>query len=399
MRLLFATTMLPTTERSGGELVSLALINGLRQLGHHVTVTGYLRPGAPSPTNADSIVIEHRPVETAASGARAIAWLMESGLRRIPYTSAKYRSGRYGAAVEDLIAADKIDAVVIDHTQMWWLREHIPAHIPTVLMMHNAESALYASGATRAESPVLRALYRREARLLKRVEACAAAEAGVWVLSESDAASMRKHSTRASILVLPVIPEQPSKLDAEPSCDIALLATWTWQPNADALRRFVSEILPQLPSSVSVRVAGPGAEWLHGCDSRMAYLGFVDDAAAFLRSARVVAVPTRYGSGVETKMFAAIATGRPIVATSTSVRGLGSLPNTVIIADSPESFARSLNASLATATASSHEIDAWWTARRGLFLEALDSGVAGLVREFPQRPNRAQKVELIRDVA
>jgi glycosyltransferase involved in cell wall biosynthesis len=399
MRILFATTLLPAAEHSGGELVSLALINALRDLGHHVTAIGYLRPGAVALMDADSLVVEHRPVETAASGARAIGWLAESFARNIPYTSAKFRSGRYATMIADLCAARRVEAVIVDHTQMWWLREHVPAHIPAILMMHNAESELYASGAARARSAIRGALYRREARLLGDLEMQGASESGIWVLSAADAASVRERVPGASVSVLPVIPAARFERGVDAAFDVGLLATWTWQPNADALRWFVSEVLPRLPRTASVRVAGPGAEWLRGRDPRVTYVGFVDDASAFLRSAKVIAVPTQYGGGVETKMFTAIATGRPIVATSTSTRGLGNLPQSVSVVDDANAFAQAIAASLAMPDNAGDQAAAWWQKRRDEFLKALEADMRNLVPAVRRVPGRIENTELVRRVA
>jgi glycosyltransferase involved in cell wall biosynthesis len=103
------------------------------------------------------------------------------------------------------------------------------------------------------------------------------------------------------------------------------------------------------------------------------YRGFVASADAFLASAKVVAVPTRYGSGVETKVLTAIQSGAPTVATSASARGLGSLPSFVVIADHAETFARRLVAAIAAAGTNdpAAESAAWLDIRRSAFVRAL----------------------------
>jgi len=383
MRVLFATSLIPDGERSGGELVASAVIKALQQLGHRAIVAGFLRPDDQRFTDGDTIVVARRSIESADAGIRPIGWLTRSMLRGMPYTSAKFFSGRYRSIVRDLCADEQIDAVIIDHTQMFWLRDWLPKHMRVALIMHNAESDLYARGALRARSPIARLLYRREAKLLRRVETKAALRPDrLWVLSETDAATVQRHAPALRPSVLPVIPEwHIASAGGEPSFDVALLATWTWRPNADALRWFLSYVHPRLPPATSIHVAGPGAEWLRGRYPQITYRGFVDDAAAFLRAGRVIAVPTRYGSGLETKMLAAIATGLPIVATSIATRGLGNLPGSIAVADDAPTFARSIvervTASGAAPTYRSDTIQ-WSRTRRHEFLAVLRAEMSGL---------------------
>jgi hypothetical protein len=380
MNILFATTLIPTADRSGGELASLAMIEALRQLGHRTTVAGYLRPGKTAACNNTAIVIANRPIETAASGLRALLWVAESAFRHLPYTSAKFFSRRYASIVREMCARQQVDAVVVDHTQMYWLREHVPDHIPVVLVMHNAESDLYERGASLGTSTVRQFLYRREARMLREVEKQAAATVDrIWVLSAADADRIGRNESPVS--VLPLIPEWREGADrVDPTFDVALMGTWSWEPNADALRWFMSEVYPRLPQSTSVRVAGAGAEWLRGQNPHVTYCGFVQDAPAFLRAARVIAVPTRYGSGVETKMFASIGSGRPVIATSTATRGLDGLPDSVVVANEAAQFAYAITTHLgARRQQAAHEqAEAWWRGRRRAFVSVIDTDMSRL---------------------
>jgi polysaccharide biosynthesis protein PslH len=406
MHVLFATTLIPNGERSGGELVSRALIETLEQLGHRVIVAGFLRPNDQRIPEGDTIVVARRPIETADAGVHAIGWLARSVLRAMPYISAKFFSGRYRSILSDLCARERIDAVIIDHTQMFWLRDRVPKHIRVALVMHNAESDLYARSALHARSPIARFLYRREARLLRGVEANAALRADrLWVLSEADAGAVRPHAPAVRASVLPVIPElRLGSAGGELSFDVALLATWTWRPNADALRWFLSDVHPRLPRSTTIHIAGPGAEWLRGRHPGITYRGFVEDAAAFLRASRVIAVPTRYGSGLEMKMLAAIATGLPIVATSISTRGLGNLPGSVAVADDAPTFAKSIVERVSgSAAASTYQSEAteWCLTRRHEFLEVLrtEMSVLGLdAVDIPSEEGSPERMERLRGV-
>ncbi|HVY19819.1 MAG TPA: glycosyltransferase [Bauldia sp.] len=396
MRVLFATTVIPPSEASsGGDIVSLATVDALRRFGCEVIVLGYLRPGQDAPTDPDTVVGGRRTIETSGSGARAGVWMARSLISRRPYTAEKFYGRAYAQCMRRLIKEKRIDVVVVDHTQMTWLLDWLPSAVPVWLLMHNAESELYAEGARFQQSRLGRALYRRESRNLRRLETRAAARVeNIFVLSQTDADVLRAAGAGTRITVLPVMPEpgvQPRAASGEASFDVALLATWSWLPNIDALRWFLKEIHPHLPRGISVHVAGAGAEHVLGGVPGITYRGFVSDVAGFLSGAKVVAVPTRYGSGVETKMLAAIATGRPIVATPAATRGLGPLPSFVAIADDVPLFARLL----AERVAAAEEPDwtsaalSWSRARREIFLstirDALQSGNAAMAAPRRER--------------
>jgi hypothetical protein len=346
MRVLFATTVIPRHAGSGGDLVSLAMVEALRQFGCEVTVLGYLRPGDDAEADSSTVMAGQRPIETSTSHGRASIWMARSLIFGRPYTAEKFQGGRYARLMRQLVAERRFDVVCVDHTQMAWVLDWLPKEMPVWLLMHNAESELYAQSAGFQRLMPARLLYRRESRKLKMLERSAATRAEkVFVLSPADRDAIRAVAPEAHVTVLPVMPDlkgAPRPTVGEPHFDVALLATWSWLPNLHALHWFLEEVYSHLPRNLSIHVAGAGAEPLLAGIAGITYRGFVPDVASFLSGAKVVAVPTRYGSGVETKMLTTIACGCPIVATSASTRGLGPLPASVTIADDAAQFAQFL---------------------------------------------------------
>jgi glycosyltransferase involved in cell wall biosynthesis len=127
-----------------------------------------------------------------------------------------------------------------------------------------------------------------------------------------------------------------------PVCDVALIGTWNWGPNARGLEWFSAEVVPRLPSTMTVEVAGVGAEWLDGRHPNVAIRGAVHDAEAFLSRARVVAVPSLAGGGIQIKTLDAVACGMPVVATQIATRGIDDWPESVAIAAEASDFANQL---------------------------------------------------------
>ncbi len=171
MRVLFATTVIPPPHASsGGDVVSLATVEALRQLGCEVTVLGYLRPGQDAVADPDTVVAGRRPIETSASRAWAGVWMARSLIFRRPYTAEKFYGRRYALRMRRLVKEKRVDVVCIDHTQMAWLLDWLPAEVPVWLLMHNAEPELYAQGASLQRSRLGQLFYRRESRNLRRLE-------------------------------------------------------------------------------------------------------------------------------------------------------------------------------------------------------------------------------------
>ena len=383
MRVVFATTHVPCGERSGGQVVSHAIVRALRNLGCAVTVLGYDDPSTPAPPSCcETRIVASRTVETSRARIRAAGWFGRALLSGTPYTSAKCHSPNYRRRLREIVGEQQPDLVIIDHIQMAWLLPVVAKSIPTLVVLHNAESNLYAQSALHRSDAFGRLLYHRESRKLREVERQIASAADrFWLLSESDRVALEPHMKAASFRVLTVMPEWKAGPTAEGAShfDIGLIGTWSWLPNANALDWFLESVLPHLPEGTTVHVAGAGAEWLNGRYPSVVYRGFVDDAAAFLGAAGVVAIPTQLGSGVETKTLAAIRSGRPIVATQAAIRGLRDPPGNVVLAERPADFARCLVDALASGRqADAESAKAWCDRRHADFVRAVADELGGI---------------------
>jgi hypothetical protein len=110
--------------------------------------------------------------------------------------------------------------------------------------------------------------------------------------------------------------------------------------------------------------------------------------------ARVVAVPSVAGGGVQVKTLDAVACGVPVVATPVATRGLRDLPSSVAVAEEGARFAEEL---ARFAAASEHdrlreEAADWSRARREALEESVVSWIADLA-PGGDRPQRAVAVE------
>ena len=343
MKILYLTTVLPSGRRTGGEIASQCFINALKQCGHEVLVVGYQRPGDTKSTNDNEVVIEQRYIETQKSKYHPFIWMVLSLIKRLPYSAAKYYSKKYLTKVKSILQVNNYDTVIIDHAQLGWLLPLFNQKHKVIFIAHNLEHQLYEEQFKSAQKYVSKCIYKREARLIKKMEDnLAVSSQQVWTLTTHDSNYFYSHNLASKVFHLPSIRTVPPKNSAIQHCDIGIIGSWTWKANKYGLEWFFQTVYPHLPKNISIHVAGSGAGWLMERYPNVKYCGFVPDAQTFMSLARVIAIPSLSGGGFQIKTLDAIASGSQIVATTVAMRGILDYPSAIEIADEPECFARSL---------------------------------------------------------
>ena len=381
MSVVVLTTVLPAGRRGGGEVVTQGIVDALSATGRDVRVVGYRRPDDRRPLSVGEVEAGRRPIETAGAGPRALAWMARALVTRSPYSCAKYDSRGYTRAARR-IAGEEIDAVIADHAQVASAaRRHATGRVPLVFVAHNAESRVYADLAADASGVARRWVNARESRLIRDAEAELARTASqVWTLTADDADYFRGIAPAADVRTLEVASAiaTPAELPP-PEYDVALIGSWSWRANCRGLEWFSEQVVPLLPRTIAIEVAGAGADWLRGRHPNVAVRGVVPDAQAFLSRARVVAIPAVAGGGVQVKTLDAIASGVPVVASPKATRGIGSLPSSVDVTSAPAAFASAVDQRVRGDRAAGRaESAAWSDARRAHFAAAVAGGVAAL---------------------
>jgi hypothetical protein len=152
---------------------------------------------------------------------------------------------------------------------------------PFILVAHNVEFRSAEENADAATGILQKFLYRREARLLRSLEARLCANASfVFTLADEDRATLGVDSNTKSA-TLPLVtrsspPPPPSR--REIVGDAALIGTWTWQPNRMGLDWFLEWVVPHLPDDFRVHVAGQLPAGLSSPHPGVSFVGRVLDA-------------------------------------------------------------------------------------------------------------------------
>jgi hypothetical protein len=343
MHLLFVTSLVPDGEpASGYEIANAAIFDALAANHVRATTLGFVTPGK-RPLRGDETVLlgEIDPRIDTADAATKLRWLAKSVVHGLPFACGKLRRLSLSDLDATLQAIGPVDGLVLNGTAFSGAFEEIFTEKPFVFVAHNVEFRSAAQNADVASSALQRFMYQREARLLEGLERRLASKARhVFALTEDDRAELcGSDSERSSVLPLTTMRAIPRLPERQPSCELALLGTWTWMPNRVGLEWFCSEVVPLLPDDYRIRVGGSTPEGLKQRFSRVDFVGRVPDAIEFVRSAAVVPLTSRAGTGVQLKTIEAFELGLPCVATTSSMRGLSWLPDNCTVTDKPREFA------------------------------------------------------------
>ena len=214
-------------------------------------------------------------------------------------------------ALRALLGAHRFDAAHVDTV---FLAPYLAdlGDVPVVLVHHNVESDLLANRAVRVAENV--------------------------VVSALDGERLRALAPNAPVTVVPngvdVDFFRPAPGTAVRPRSLVWAGGMDWFPNADAIDWFADTLWPALSAQRpdrSATIVGRGAPAsavaLAARDPRVRVTGFVDDVRPYVHGADVYLCPIRVGGGTRLKILDALAMGRPIVATSIGVEGLGLTPD------------------------------------------------------------------------
>lgn len=302
-------------------------------------------------TGIEFVPVSPRRLET---GPWLYARMARSLLSREPFSVWKHHRRRFQRTVSRLIASRPFDLI---HCEWTPYAQFVPPRTPDRLIpplliaTHNIEADIWARRAETRSHPLARRFFRSQAARMERFERRVFAQADcVTAVSAHDAARTSAWGARQTGVVANGVATdviRPALLSDKPAQDLLFLGSLDWFPNIDALRYFVSEILPLIRSRVPeirLNIVGrrPGAELrqiLNGIEGTT-LVGEVDDVQPWLHRVRVVVVPLRIGGGTRIKILEAMAAGKIVVSTSVGAEGLEVESGIhLLLADTPPSFA------------------------------------------------------------
>jgi polysaccharide biosynthesis protein PslH len=216
------------------------------------------------------------------------------------------------SAVRRIMGSPEWDAIVVSHIESWWLLpDATKLAAPVLLDVHNVMSHWHLTSGRTQEADLA----------ISRETSALAGATAVMTCSDTESARLAEihPEVAAKVFTAPlgVDPEEwPDERFVRDEPIIAMFGTWTWRPNALGLEWFLDEVWPRvrerMPDAHAL-VAGSSdrADWPTG----VAFVGRVEDLAAFTAQATVVAVPVLEGVGASVKFAESLATGAAVIAT------------------------------------------------------------------------------------
>ena len=277
--------------------------------------------------------------------------------------------------IERLITSGSFDYVHAD--QLWMAQYGLLARQVAkdekpyiILDEHNACFQIYQRLAENEEDPFKRWLWAREWPALQRFEAqaCAGFDRVITVTEEdrrilqglvSDAGSDGSNDQTGKGFdtipicvdvdaIQPVIPKSGGQ-------DVLHLGTMFWMPNIEGVSWFARQVWPMVrqrfpQATFSVIGKNPPASIRdlsdsssQGSGSGIVVTGYVADPQPYLEKAAVFVVPLFSGGGMRVKIVDGWRWGLPIVSTTIGAEGIHYRDGeNILIADSPEDFARAV---------------------------------------------------------
>ena len=387
MKLLFLTSLLPENEATSGyEIANRALLHGLRALAHEVVAIGFTNPGKSAEISAGSVNLDELSISNADADVRQkLIWLKRAVQNNTTFAGAKLQVMTNQALAAIIERLGDFDGVIVNAAPMAAAFEKILTAKPFIYIAHNVEWRAAAESAKAAQSVFERFLFIREAKMLKMLEMRLAAKAShVFTLASNDGTEfleMGAKSVSAVPLIVQLNPEKP--VVRAPKWDAGLIGTWSWAPNRIGLDWFLNEVTPHLPDDFTFAIAGklPNAPVLKHLGATI--LGRVTSALNFTRDCSCLPLVSRAGSGVQLKTLEAFELGLPSVATSSSVRGIASLPANCTVQDDPELFAKALVQAAKRGRTADIDGGLFHANQKEQMLKALDQGLAA----FKAPPN------------
>ncbi len=358
----FLTQVLPYPLDAGPKLRAYFVLRWLAKRAQ-VTLISFVRPGDPPEALEHLRGICERVVTVAMPRSRVLdaAAFGRSLLCGEPFLITRDRVDAMSERLRELVQTERFDYVHAD--QLWMapyaqLAREFSAQAPQpyrprlVLDQHNAVFLIPQRMAANTGNPLVRAVLRREARLMKgyEVQTCTQFDQVTWVTQEDlQAVAGAAGSVWNGWGAQPVIPICIDTDEVQPvvqvGCEpgVLFVGGMHWPPNAEGVRWFVREVWPlvraKLPKAVFYAVGKSPPEELRDVPGVVAP-GYIEDVLPYWERSCAFVVPLKAGGGMRVKILDAWARRLPVISTSVGAEGLAYQDGLdILIADDARSFA------------------------------------------------------------
>lgn len=348
MKILMITPYVPYPPASGGQIRTLNLLKHLHKK-HYVTLVALsknkkdLEYIESLQEYCDEVHICERPAKPWQF-KNIISWFLSTK----PFLVVRNYSPQARKKIEDLLQHDDYDVI---HCETFYVMQHVPpTDIPILLVEQTIELEVYKHFVD-AKPWWLRSLLNLDIMKLRYWEAAYWRKAQlVATVSEDDRQRVMQIEPRIDPIVVPngagedmVMDALPHKALTKPT--LLFQGNFSWLQNSEAAQYLIDRIVPSLIEkhpNMRLRIAGQHANKI-APHQHVEIVEIANDDIETVRNlyleSTIFLAPIFGPGGTRLKILAAMASGLPVVSTTTGVSGLEVVANThVLLANTPEEF-------------------------------------------------------------
>lgn len=351
MKILMLTPYLPYPLLSGGQIRTYNLLKKMSQK-HDITLFALIKNHQEKQYIKELEKYCHRVrVFKRSSKPFTLKNILRTAFSSYPFLVIRNHVSEVIKAVEKELASNQYDLI---HAETFYMMPNIPqTKIPVLLVEQTIEYLGYESFAASTRWQILRPLLNLDIKKIKYWEkyywrACD----HLVTMSDDDKKFIAREigqSEKISIVANGVdaawFSEQ--KFKRLPTPTLLSVGTFKWLPNVEAVKFLVKRVWPTLKAKqpeLKLWIVGnaPTKEVLAYAqkDKQIIVSGGIPDIREAFSGAHILLAPVFSGKGTRYKILEAMASGLPVIATTTALEGLGVRDGQeVIIADNAQTMA------------------------------------------------------------
>lgn len=333
MKILMLTPYLPYPLHSGGQIRTYNLLKQLSSK-HQVTLFALIKDEAEKQHIPELEKYCHKvKVFRRSQRPFTLKNILTTALSTYPFLVIRNYVSQVTTAIREELENEKYDLI---HAETFYMMPHLPeTSIPVLLVEQTIEYLGYESYA-KGTPPIIKQLLNIDIQKIKKWEKY------YWnlcdqlvVMSEDDKRFIATEigSSRNIEVVENGVDTAwfDKKARIEPKDPVLLsVGTFKWLPNVEAVTFLIKQVWPLISKSVPkarlwIVGASPTAkiEAYAEQDPSITVTGNIPDIRDAFTQSHVLAAPVFSGKGTRYKILEALASGTPVVATTTAVEGLG----------------------------------------------------------------------------
>jgi glycosyltransferase involved in cell wall biosynthesis len=208
---------------------------------------------------------------------------------------------------------------------------------PIILRTHNVEHRIWHQKSKQSKNPFKRFYFKNLAKSLRKEEIEILKQANqIWTISSDDHQFFKE--LHPAVFDVPVAID-PSTLEIDSTQSHCFhLGAMNWKPNQEAVAFLTDEIWKSYPDLGDLRIAGSFSDKLPPLsDTRIHFLGRIDDLNAFYSTGGILVSPIFHGSGIRIKCLEALSLGIPCITTTLGATGISS-DSGIVLAETKNEF-------------------------------------------------------------